>query len=138
MHRSSFQEQVVKTPTDEITLIFSAAEFAKITWETKYHEFEVKGKWYDVTTIEKTKEGFIIHCVNDSIEEVFVAMIDHWKKSNSPTGKTKILFQPTFCPPQTQIVNQVIACNKIPCGFFKEVVHRIALPIPSPPPELQA
>jgi hypothetical protein len=98
LHRSSFQEFVAESdPAGQQKLFFTEKDFSKINWFEKDREFEWNGKMYDVSSIEKIKEGYHILCVNDEQEESFLALFDSWKKSNTPTSKAKIIFQPQFC-----------------------------------------
>ena len=88
LHRTSFQEFVAESaPSDIEKLFFSVTDFSKIDWIEEDREFELNGKLYDVSKIEQTARGFDIYCVNDSLEEGFIAMFDQWKKSNSPSSK---------------------------------------------------
>lgn len=101
-------------------------------------EFEWNDKLYDVSKIEKTKTGFQIYCVNDSIEESFIAVIDQWKKNNSPNGKTKTIFQPQFC---NRLDFKSFARNKVvqteilfQSSFYNPPVNSA----PSPPPKFHS
>ena len=97
-HRTSFQESIIRSmPSQAEKLVFSTRDYLKIKWIDKEKEFEWNNKLYDVSKIEKTKKGFDIFCVNDSLEEAIIAMVDQWKKSNTTGGKTKAIFQPQFC-----------------------------------------
>src|SRR5580704_11235044 len=90
LHRSTFQEFVQKsdTSTQEI-LFFSEPDFSQINWTEKGREFEWKDKMYDVSTIRKTKEGYLVFCLNDDEEEGFIRLFDTWKKSNSSGNNNK-------------------------------------------------
>jgi hypothetical protein len=98
LHRSSFQEFVVESvPSNAEKLFFSLTDFSKIGWIENGKEFEFNNKLYDVSKIERTTQGFYVYCVNDSVEESFIAVLDQWKKNNSPGSKAKTIFQPQFC-----------------------------------------
>ena len=97
-HRTSFQQVAVEShPFRTEKLFFSREDYRKIKWVEDKREFEWNNKLYDVSTIEKKQDGFEISCVNDSLEESLIAMVDQWKKDTAPGGKTKTMFQPQFC-----------------------------------------
>lgn len=99
-------------------------------------EFEWNDKLYDVSKIEKSENGFLVYAVNDNVEENLVALVAQWKKSNTPIGKAKIIFQPQFCN------HLVISGSKkekdVPPGF-RFFTHFYIQPIdraPAPPPKV--
>jgi len=139
LHRTSFQEFVVEAvPSNTEKLFFSFADFSAIRWIDDEKEFKFNGKLYDVSKIERNAQGYYIYGVNDSLEEGFIAMIDHWKKSNSPGGKAKAIFQPQFCNPLD--VEEMGQKEVAPIRFsFKTSVYNPPLSqTPSPPPELHS
>jgi len=139
LHRSSFQESVVETtPSNRERLFFSAADFSKIDWIEERVEFEFNGKRYDVSKIERNIQGFYVYCVNDSLEESFIAMVDQWKKNNSPGNKTKTIFQPQFC---SRIDFENIEWPRVAQAEFLFKSSTYDPPIaraPSPPPKFHS
>jgi hypothetical protein len=101
-------------------------------------EFELHNKLYDVSKIEKTKTGFQIYCVNDSIEESFIAMIDQLKKNNSPSGKIKIILQPQFCNRfdfENMVRNKI---DLVEISFLSSFYNSPSGKSPSPPPKFHS
>ena len=97
MHRERFQADIETKETKTLQRIFfSPAEFEKITWIDKNKEFEYGRNLYDVSRIEKNKNGFIIHCENDNWEEEFISLFSTWKCNKTQDGKIKFIFQPMF------------------------------------------
>lgn len=65
-------------------------------WEEKGREFSYKGMFYDIVSIEKTKEGWIIKAASDEAEAAIVAnqhKLNHLNKeaeSKSSSSKIKL------------------------------------------------
>jgi len=139
VHRYSFQEFVVESiPPDTEDLFFSEIDFKKIEWIEDGREFELSGKLYDVSKIEKTANGFHIYCVNDSLEENFIAMFDQWKKSNSPSSKIKTIFQPQFCNRIGFEYSDRLENIQIEFSFDPHTYTAPINSIPSPPPKFHS
>lgn len=87
-HRVNFQSEVkAKKSTDLLTFSFSPSEFNHLSWEEVNREFEFKGKMYDVSSIEQVDGKYLIHCENDSIEDMLLSLLKlpgQKSKSKSP------------------------------------------------------
>jgi len=139
LHRSSFQEFAVESlPSNTEKLFFPRSDFSKIEWIEGGKEFEFKGKLYDVSKIERTADGFYVYCVNDSLEESFIAIFDQWKKNNVPVSKVKTIFQPQFC--SRLGFENVEGTEIVPVEFFfkSSSYNPPTNRIPSPPPRLHS
>jgi hypothetical protein len=86
-HRLNFQAQVKTEKIDRLKkLTFTETEFKNIKWEEVNKEFQYKGKMYDVASIELSKDGYIIHCENDFMDDLLVGFL----KSSEQKNKSKI------------------------------------------------
>jgi len=135
VHRNSFQSSISELPAhNAVKLSFSKKDFANIQWEEKFKEFEFDGKLFDVSKIERSKDGFEIYCVNDREEESIVALFKEWKKSNLPVSKTKVQLQPLFFSSSSISVEGFGTAKQI--AFFESTndYNSEQLQIPSPPP----
>ena len=107
-------------------------------WIEEGKEFEFNGKLYDVSKIKRSANGFQVYCVNDSLEESFIAMFDQWKKSDSSGSKVKTIFQPQFC---NRFDFEIVECLGIaPIEFlFKSRIYDPPIGLaPSPPPKFHS
>lgn len=137
LHRSSFQELAIESnSTNQEKLLFTAKEFSTIHWLEKGREFEWNGKMYDVSSIEKTKEGYQLYCVNDEAEESFVALFNTWKKSSAPNGNLKFQMQPQFCNALSFLSEEQVQMNRIYFSLASPSYHSPGDRADSPPPEL--
>lgn len=88
LHRASFQSRVRLGEFSELTLFtFSGDEFKGLEWTEQGREFRMDGKMYDISSIEKVNDGYIVSCKHDAIES-FVANLFTFEKMN---GKDKDL-----------------------------------------------
>ena len=134
-HRSSFQAAVSESlPLNIEKLFFPKKEFEKIEWEEKFKEFEFDGKLFDVSKIERTKDGFEVYCVNDSEEESIIALFKEWKKSNLPVSKIKTQIQPLFFSSSPINVERPDTVKAIAYTESTDNYNAEELQIPSPPP----
>jgi hypothetical protein len=84
--------------SDQITLIVKDRSILPegYQWEEKGREFSYKGMFYDIVSIEKTKEGWIIKAASDEAEAAIVAnqhKLNHLNKeaeSKSSSSKIKL------------------------------------------------
>ncbi len=84
--------------SDQITLIVKDKSILPegYQWEEKGREFSYKGMFYDIVSIEKTKEGWIIKAASDEAEAAIVAnqhKLNHLNKeaeSKSSSSKIKL------------------------------------------------
>lgn len=83
---------------DQITIIVKDRSILPegYQWEEKGREFSYKGMFYDIVSIEKTKEGWIIKAASDEAEAAIVAnqhKLNHLNKeaeSKSSSSKIKL------------------------------------------------
>lgn len=87
-HRINFQTEIrSKKTTDLLSFSFTESEFKALQWEEVNREFQFKGKMYDVSSIEQKDGHYIIHCENDSIEDMLLSLLKlpgQKSKSKSP------------------------------------------------------
>jgi hypothetical protein len=87
-HRVHFQTEIKsRKETDLLRFSFTEKEFKAIQWEEVNREFQFKGKMYDVSSIEQEDGRYIIHCENDSIEDMLLSLLKlpgQKTKSKSP------------------------------------------------------
>jgi len=84
--------------SDQITIIVKDRSILPegYQWEEKGREFSYKGMFYDIVSIEKTKEGWIIKAASDEAEAAIVAnqhKLNHLNKeaeSKSSSSKIKL------------------------------------------------
>ena len=93
-------------------------------WEEKGREFSYKGMFYDIVSIKKTKEGWMIKAASDEEEAAIVAnqqKLNHLdKEAQSKSGSSKIKLNLSFavyeCPsfnPQS-LFNYTLLKKKYP------------------------
>ena len=84
--------------SDQITIVVKDKSILPegYQWEEKGREFSYKGMFYDIVSIEKTKEGWIIKAASDEAEAAIVAnqhKLNHLNKeaeSKSSSSKIKL------------------------------------------------
>ncbi len=84
--------------SDQITLIVKDRSILPegYQWEEKGREFSYKGMFYDIVSIEKTKEGWIIKAASDEAEAAIVAnqhklnYLNKEAESKSSSSKIKL------------------------------------------------
>ena len=83
---------------DQITLVVKDKSILPegYQWEEKGREFSYKGMFYDIVSIEQTKEGWVIKAASDEEEAAIVANqhklnhLDKEAKSKSSSSKIKL------------------------------------------------
>src|SRR5579871_5960796 len=94
-HKASFQQIIKTSDHDELTVLhLTSKEFSALEWEDQGKEFEYQGKMYDVAKVETTPTGYLIHCENDVLEDLFL----NWMKSETKS-KSNGMAQVQFCSP---------------------------------------
>ena len=140
LHRASFQSRVRSGDGTDLTVFkLSEAEFEGLNWTEKGREFRWDEKMFDVASIEKINDDYIITCKHDVVESFVVNALSYLKKGTAkdlPIKKrsrksfsTKHFAQDILTPPPvkvTQGVERITSSQKL-LVFFDEVE--------SPPPE---
>ena len=99
-----FEENDDNDNKDQITLIVNDKSILPegYQWEEKGREFSYKGMFYDIVSIEQTKEGWVIKAASDEEEAAIVAnqhkvhSFNKDPKSNSSSESTKIKLNLSF------------------------------------------
>jgi hypothetical protein len=112
--------------SDQITLVLKDKSILPegYQWEEKGREFSYKGMFYDIVSIEQTKEGWVIKAASDEEEAAIVANqqklnhLDKEAQSKSSSSKIKLNLSLAVyeCPPfSTQsLFNYTLLKKKYP------------------------
>lgn len=140
LHRASFQSRIRSGNGTDLTVFrLSEAEFEGLNWTEKGREFRWDEKMYDVASIEKIDDGYVVTCKHDVVESYVVNALSYLKKGTAkdlPIKKrsrknfsTKHFAQDILTPTPvkaTQGIEWVTSLQKL--LVFSEEVE-------SPPPE---
>ena len=107
-----FEENVDYDNKDQITLIVKDKSILPqgYHWEEKGREFSYKGMFYDIVSIEQTKEGWVIKAASDEEEAAIVAnqhkvhSLNKDPKSKTSSESSKIKLNLNF---------EVYDCNQV-------------------------
>ena len=99
-----FEEDDDNDNMDQITLLLKDKSVLPegYQWEEKGREFSYKGMYYDIVSIEQTKEGWVIKAASDEEEAAIVAnqhkvhSFNKDPKSNSSSESSKIKLNLSF------------------------------------------
>jgi hypothetical protein len=99
-----FEEDDDNDNMDQITLLLKDKSVLPegYHWEEKGREFSYKGMFYDIVSIEQTKEGWVIKAASDEEEAAIVAnqhkvhSFNKDPKSNSSSESSKIKLNLSF------------------------------------------
>ena len=84
-------------------------------WEEKGREFSYKGMFYDIISIEKTKEGWVIKAASDEAEAAIVAnqnKVNHLnKEAESKSSSSKIKLSLSLAVYECPSFNKLILIN---------------------------
>lgn len=142
LHRASFQSRVRQGEFSELTVFsFSGDEYKDMEWTEEGREFRMDGKMYDISSVEKVDNNYIVSCKHDVMES-FVANLFTFRKMN---GMTKNL-------PKEKKVRKNLSFQHFSGQFRQEVQAKIIFrwiyfesflifpsnyyEVESPPPEL--
>ncbi|MFZ4785126.1 MAG: hypothetical protein ACOYLH_06570 [Flavobacteriales bacterium] len=76
-------------PSDLISFSFSHTEWQEML-KPDPTEFVLNGIYYDIATMQSTKEGVVVTCLKDEKEAAFKAKLKRWlKDEHSPYQKTE-------------------------------------------------
>lgn len=140
LHRASFQSRIRSGNGTDLTVFrLSEVEFEGLNWTEKGREFRWDEKMYDVASIEKIDDGYVVTCKHDVVESYVVNALSYLKKGTAkdlPIKKrsrknfsTKHFAQDILTPTPvkaTQGIEWVTSLQKL--LVFSEEVE-------SPPPE---
>ncbi len=135
-HHSIFQQATKQLKEEETEKIFfTDKQFALLTWIEDNKEFEWNNKMFDVTKIDKTKEGYLIYCENDGLEEILISFLKSIKKEME--GNLSVLTaQPQFFQ---AIVGYSFSSNSLNLeranSNYNQTYQSIDSSIASPPPK---
>jgi hypothetical protein len=141
--RKEIKRALKKTvPRDELVIITVSPENThELRWE-KSHEFELKGRMYDVLLTEYKADGSIAyHCIDDKQETVLFAQLDeHVKRTmDSESGKKGNgyeFFKQIFLLSESNFFNNTTTTTSIRNSRqFYTSYHSPILDLSSPPPE---
>lgn len=83
-HRTSFQFRARQGNSQEYTkLTLTQEEFENLEWTERNREFRLRGKMYDISSIESFDGGYLVYCKHDAIES-FVVDLFKYQKSSIP------------------------------------------------------
>ena len=111
-------------------------------WEEKGREFSYKGMFYDIVSIEQTKEGWVIKAASDEEEAEIVANqhklnhLDKEAQSKSSSSKIKLNLSLAVyeCPSfSTQSLFNYILLKKMYPSFTTLILSRYSGAITHPP-----
>jgi hypothetical protein len=130
--------------SDQITLVLKDKSVLPegYQWEEKGREFSYKGMFYDIVSIEQTKEGWVIKAASDEEEAAIVAnqhKLNHLDKevqSKSSSSKIKLNLSLAVyeCPSfNTQsLINYILLKMKYP-SLTTPILSSYSGAIPHPP-----
>ena len=102
---------------DQITLLVKDKSILPegYQWEEKGREFSYKGMFYDIISIEKTKEGWVIKAASDEAEAAIVAnqnKVNHLnKEAESKSSSSKIKLSLSLAVYECPSFNKLILIN---------------------------
>jgi len=83
LHRASFQSRArTSEPTDLTVFTFSEEEFEGLNWTEKGREFMFDEKMFDIASIEKSDDGYVVYCKHDVVESLVVNAFSYLKKGS--------------------------------------------------------
>lgn len=83
LHRVPFQFRVRQGEFPELTVFtFSGDEFTELEWTEQGREFRLNGKMYDISSIKKVNDDYVVSCKHDAVES-FVANLFTFQKENA-------------------------------------------------------
>ena len=124
-----------KAETQKITL--TASEYQSLQWTEDNKEFSLNNEMYDVVSIQKSGDSYIINVYSDDKETQWTANYhdfekqiyhsDQSSKSNKSAEEVMSSFQKEFTPPsQFVISNLQFTVIKTPAVAFEQ--HSLSLP----------
>lgn len=133
-HRDSFQQEVQQTSQNELkSFSFTAEEFASLKWTDGQKEFERDGKMFDVASVEKKGDTYIIYCENDFFEDVLIGLL----KTGAEKTKAKAFVPLSFAQPIPDFEFSTFSVDHRPGNDFKSDLY-LSSPMEksTPPPRL--
>lgn len=83
LHRASFQSYVKAGGANDLTVfVFSKEEFDGLNWTEKEREFSLNEKMFDVASIERSGDEYVVTCKHDVVESLVVNAFSYLKKAN--------------------------------------------------------
>jgi hypothetical protein len=118
---------------DEVNMFsFSEQEFYQINWQEKNKEFELKGKMYDVASIEFKNGVYKIYCENDLIEDLLIGFL----KSSQTKSKSKMPQFQLSEPESFYLINVNFKLNSRAQSFYCPGVPIVVVEENFPPPRI--
>jgi hypothetical protein len=101
-------------------------------WEEKGREFSHEGTFYDIISLEKSLEGWVLVAASDEEESEMVAkQSDHSKNQTFKLSKKQL----TFIAPEHYLQKTISNKVQVEYAHFKVTLDQISIFQNSPPPE---
>ncbi len=102
-------------------------------WEEKGREFSHEGTFYDIISLEKSSEGWVLVAASDEEESEMVAkQSDHSKNQTLKFSKKQL----TFIAPEPFLQKTNSKKTKIKYAHFKVSLNQMNIYQNTPPPEI--
>jgi hypothetical protein len=104
IHKATVFDFPEFTNTENQTISISASEFSALNW-TDEHEFIYKGAHYDLYSINKKGNRYLLSCLSDKKEDQLLSKLDN--AIGGKRGLKKITYRIiTFTPaPETRLIS---------------------------------
>ncbi len=142
LHRIPFQYSVRQGEFPELTVFtFSGDEFTELGWTEQGREFRLDGKMYDISSIKKVNDNYVVSCKYDVVES-FVVSLFTFQKTNAMTKdfpKGKNVRKNLLPQHVSRQLQQNVGVNTILRWIYFEPILLLTskfYEVESPPPEL--
>jgi len=100
------KECMVKKNSNSQKLALSTAEYNSLKWTEKGKEFSFDNEMYDIISIQKTNEGYVVTVYSDKTETGWVASLHNYEKE---------LFQPDQTAKGTKSAQEIMSSFQKDC-----------------------
>lgn len=132
------RQRLLHLPSVNVTeLLFPSKEIATLEWEGS-NEFRYRGEMYDVISIEKINDHFLVRCVADSKETTLLSQYlkaQQQSGNNAPTKSILKLLNVYFLPSSVAFLQTPELKNSKPKSCFRSWLPHPTQPIVTPPPQ---
>jgi hypothetical protein len=119
---------------------FHIPNLSKLKWEVANKEFMLNDHLYDVISIEKIHDNYIIRCIKDAKEEnvvwTYLKALDLSNKKDTDRNSTLKTIDVKYLPTRNPVLTYTPLTVKNPIFTFKPKLSGTYIELFSPPPEI--